>query len=668
MGWTGRIGWMGTMFFPSSPSNLSRLSCLFLFLGATAVACQRAPQAAQAPRVVTFNKEIASLLYENCATCHRPVEGLRAASGDPICFAGAPFSVLEYKDVAKHAKQIASAVARKTMPPWLPADGYGEFADARRLRDDQIALLQQWAEQGAPEGDPAAKPALPELPKGWQLGQPDLVVQAPRAFTVPAGGGDLFRNFAIPVPLEKTRYVRAVELRADNPRMLHHASIGVDRLRVSRKLDGRDGQPGFAAMPDDEVRNVFGWSPGKAPYMEPADRAWPLDKGGDLVVQMHLLPTGKPEPVQPVLGLFLSDTPPAHEPLLIRLESKSIDIPAGDSSYVVEDSYTLPADVDVTSIYPHAHYLAKDMQAKAILPDGSTKWLLWIKSWDFRWQDQYRYASPIALPAGTKLSMRFTYDNSSANPHNPHRPPEHVKWGPKSSDEMGALWIEVQPRRTEDVAVLMRDYYERSLRADIAGAEMQVHTSPGDPLAHNFLATKYLQAGRVGDAVAQLNEALRLNPRDAEAHSNLASAYQAMGQLPDAVREARLAVALKPSDDRVHFSLASALNAAGASTEAVDEFARAAALNPDNADAHFNLGVLLGARGQVADAVVQLRQASDLDPRNSDARRNLGLALAMTGKLDAGIVEAREAVRLQPQSPAAQKTLRDLLTAKSAGR
>jgi tetratricopeptide (TPR) repeat protein len=662
MGWTGRIGWMGSMFFPSWLSRLSCLSCLFLL-----AACSRVPRAASV-RVVTFNKDIAPILYDNCATCHRPIEGLRAASGDPICFAGAPFSVLEYRDVSRHAKEIAAAVASRRMPPWLPADGYGEFADTRRLRDDQIALLRQWAEQGAPEGDPAATPALPELPKGWQLGQPDLVVQAPRAFTVPAGGGDLFRNFAIPVPLENTRYVRAVELRADNPRMLHHASIGVDRLRVSRKLDGRDGQPGFAAMPDDEVRNVFGWSPGKAPYMEPADRAWPLDKGSDLVVQMHLLPTGKPEPVQPVLGLFLSDTPPAHEPLLIRLESKSIDIPAGDSSYVVEDSYTLPADVDVTSIYPHAHYLAKDMQAKAILPDGSTKWLLWIKSWDFRWQDQYRYASPVALPAGTKLSMRFTYDNSSANPHNPHRPPEQVKWGPKSSDEMGALWIEVQPRRTEDVAVLMRDYYERSLKADIAGAEMQVRTSPRDPLAHNYLATKYLQAERVGDAVAQLNEALRLNPRDAEAHSNLASAYQATGRLPDAVREARLAVAIKPSDDRVHFNLASALNAAGASTEAVDEFARAAALNPDNADAHFNLGVLLAARGQLADAVVQLRRAADLDPRNSDARRNLGLALAMTGQLDAGIVEAREAVRLQPQSPAAQKTLQKLLTAKSAGR
>ena len=637
----------------------ARTAVLIAFAACVAAGCQRQPQPAAQPRPVTFNQDIAPILYANCATCHRPIDAAQAKSADPLCFAGAPFSVLEYRDVRSHAKQIASATARRVMPPWLPADGYGDFAGARRLRDDQIALLQQWAEQGAPEGDPAARPPLPELPAGWQLGQPDLVVQAPRAFTVPAGGGDLFRNFPIAVPLATTRYVRAIEFRADNPRMLHHASVGVDRFRVSRKLDGRDGQPGFAAMPDDDVQNVFGWSPGKAPFMEPADRAWTLDKGSDLVVQLHLLPTGKPEPVQPTIGLFLSDTPPAHEPLLIRLESKSIDIPAGKSDYVVEDSYVLPADVDVTSIYPHAHYLAKDMQATATLPDGTTRWLLWIKAWDFRWQDQYRYASPVALPAGTRLAMRFTYDNAKG---------ARVKWGPKSSDEMGALWIEVQPRRREDVPALVRDYYERSLKADIAGAEMQARTSPSDPLAHNFLATKYLQARRVDDAIAELNQVLRLSSSDAEAHSNLAVAYQMQGRLPDAVREARLAVTLKPGDDRVHVNLASALSASGATTEAIEEFRRAAALNGENADAHFSLGVLLGARNELADAVAHLRRAVDLNPQNADAHRNLGFALGLSGKLDDGIAEAREAVRLQPRSPEAQQSLANLLGAKASRR
>jgi Flp pilus assembly protein TadD len=654
------------MFLPSCPSRPSRLSCLFLLPLVFTAACSRTPP--PRPVTVTFNRDIAPILYEHCATCHRPIDDAQVKSADPVCFAGAPFSVLEYRDASRRAKQIAAAAATRAMPPWLPADGYGEFSGARRLREDQITLLGQWAEQGAPEGDGAGKPPLPDLPKGWQLGQPDLVVQAPRAFTVPAGGGDLYRNFPIAVPIPSTRYVRAIELRADNPRMLHHASVGVDRLRVSRKLDGRDGQPGFAAMPDDEVQNVYGWSPGKAPFMEPAERAWTLDKGSDLVVQMHLLPTGTPEPVRPVLGLFLSRTPPAREPFLVRLESKAIDIPAGERELVVSDSYMLPADVDVTSIYPHAHYLAKDMQALATLPDGTMRWLLWIKSWDFRWQDQYRYASPVALPAGTVLSMRITYDNSAENPHNPRRPPVRVKWGPKSTDEMGAMWIEVQPKRKDDLPALMRDYRERSLVADIAGAEMQVKTSPDDPLAHNYLATKYLQARRTGDAMTELTRVLQLDPRDAEAHSNLASAYLAQGRTSDAVREARLAVQLKPNDDRVHFNLASALQAARATTEAIDEFSRAAALNPDNADAHFNLGVLLGARSDYAGAITHLRRVAELDPRNATAHRNLGLALALSGKLDEGIVEAREAVRLQPESVEAQQSLANLLAAKRANR
>jgi Flp pilus assembly protein TadD len=624
--------------------------------------CRRQP----AP---TFSHDIAPILYENCATCHRPIDQT-SQSPDPICFAGAPFSVLEYETVRGRGRQIAQAVSSRTMPPWLPEQGYGDFDHERRLRDDQIELIREWVKQGAPEGDPAARPQLDALPQGWQLGEPDLIVTAPKGFTLPGAGKDLFRNFAIPVPIAATKYVRGIELRADNPRIVHHAGVGVDRQRVSRTLDGSDGQPGFAAMPDDAVENVYGWSPGKAPFMEPADRAWTLTKGSDLVVQMHLLPGGKPEVVRPSIGLFLSDTPPDHEPLPVRLESKAIDIPAGQADYAIEDSYTLPSDVDVISVYPHAHYLAREMKAFATLPDGSVRWLLWIKAWDFRWQDQYRYRTPLFLPKGATLSIRFTYDNSSVNPRNPHRPPERVRWGPQSSDEMGALWLEVLPRRREDIPALAGDYSARSLRADTAGAEMQARTNPSDPLAHNFLATKYLQAGRIDEAAAELGQAIRLKPDDAEAHSNLAIAYQRQGRAFEALREAREAVRLKPGDDRMHFNLANVLAASdpgGASAEAaISELRRATALNPGNADAHFNLGVLLGARRQVAEAAVALRRAVDLAPQNAEAHRNLGVALALVGRLDDGIAEVREAVRIQPDSTAARGSLADLLRAKEA--
>src|SRR4029079_6069390 len=121
------------------------------------------------------------------------------------------------------------------------------------------------------------------------------------------------------------------------------------------------------------------------------------------------------QPIQPAIGLFLTDTPPMSEPLTVKLESKAIDIPPGEAAYAIEDRYVLPADVDVLSVYPHAHYLAKQMLAPATSPDGTVRTFVSIPSLDFRWQDQYRYASPAFLPKGTSLHLRITYDNSDGN-------------------------------------------------------------------------------------------------------------------------------------------------------------------------------------------------------------------------------------------------------------
>jgi tetratricopeptide (TPR) repeat protein len=398
--------------------------------------------------------------------------------------------------------------------------------------------------------------------------------------------------------------------------------------------------------------------------MEPADRAWTLPKGADLVAQLHLLPSGKPQRIQPSIGLFLSATPPRLEPLSVKLESKAIDIPAGASAYVVEDRYVLPVDVDVLSVYPHAHYLARQVVATATLPDGTARTLVSIPSWDFRWQDQYRYDAPAPLPKGTTLRMRITYDNSDGNRHNPQRPVRRVKWGPRSTDEMGAVWLEVLPHSEGDAALLLRDDAVRTRLADIAGAEMQVSSSPRDPLARNFLATRYLQAGRVADAVEQLNQALQINPDDAEAHSNLATALQAQGQIDDALRHAREAVRLKPEDDRVHFNLGNLLLATGRADEGERELRRALDINPDNGDAQFNLGVLLGSRNQLDEAVAHLRRAVDINPQNADAHRNLGFGLGLQGKVDEGIEEMRTALRIRPGDAEAQRNLASLLTAK----
>ena len=655
-------------------------------------ACSKTSEQAEtsAARAVTFN-EIAPILFDNCASCHRPIEDgrLRQGSGgqatselaspkplaeagsadDPICVAGAPFSVLDYEAVRRYARAIASAVERRTMPPWLPEPGHGAFAGERRLTDDQIALIAKWVENGAPRGNPADVPKPPTFSGGWQLGTPDLVLTLPEPYVLqpfdPAqgrpGSRDVFRNFVVPVPITTRRYVRAVEFRADRPQVLHHADLAIDLGRVSRVLDRAEPGPGFATMDGGQVYNVYGWTPGKVPVMEAADNAWTLEPGTDFVLLLHMIAGAKSETVQPSIGLFFSDTPPTRTPISVKLEAHGIAIPAGESNYVVEDSYVLPVDVEAVSIYPHAHYLGKEMRGTATLPDGSQKDLLWIRRWDFRWQDRYRYQSPVVLPRGTRLSMRFTYDNSAANPNNRTRPPQRVRSGPRSNDEMGQLWIEVVPRRAEDAAILNADFTRRSLLAAIASAELDVRLDPHVAAAHNMLATRYLQVGRVAEAQAQLEEALRLDPRDAEAASNLGTVLQAQGRLAEAMQHLRRAVSLKPKNDSVRFNLGAGLLAAGQPDAAMREFRTAIALNPENAEAHFNLGVLLGPRYQLDEAVAHLRRAVEINPRHADGYHNLSVAYGLQGRIGDGITAAQAALRLKPDSPAAQQQLQRLL-------
>lgn len=640
------------------------LGAVLSFLAACGGASSQADRPPPAPnqtRVVTFNTDVAPILFAHCATCHRPIDDRPVPpGGDPLCVAGAPFSLLDYASAQPRAGLIADATRARVMPPWLPEPGHGEFVNERRLTAEQIGVIQQWVAQGAPEGDPADRPPAPAFPQGWQLGTPDLVVQAEETYTLQPGTSEVFRSFVLPVPRAAARYVRGVEFRADNVSVVHHANLAIDPLRVSRRLDREDEGPGFAAMPENDVQNVFGWSPGKVPILEPADTAWRLDEGSDLVVQLHMVPGARPEPVRPSVGLFLTDRPPTRVPIVVKLESKAIEIAAGASGHVVEDAYTLPVPVSVVSVYPHAHYLAREIRGEASLPDGTVMPLVWIRRWDVRWQDQYRLRTPLPLPQGTTLRMRISYDNSAANPHSP-RPPRVVRWGPNSTDEMGALWVEVVPQSAADADVLTRDYFRRAQLADIAGAELAARSTPSDAGALNALALRYAQAGRLAEAQAQLEQAVRLQPGDAEAQSNLGTVLQMQGRIGDALPRLATAARLKPDDDRIRVNLANGLQAAGRLDEAMREYRRAVALDPENADAHFNLAMLLGPQNRLAEAVTHLQRVIEISPWNAEAYRNLSIAYSLQGRLDAAVEQAQHAVRLAPQSAAARQQLDQLL-------
>jgi hypothetical protein len=343
------------------------------------------------------------------------------------------------------------------MPPWKAEPGHGEFKDARWLTDEQLTLLQQWAKNGAPEGDRALKPVPPKFTDGWQAGQPDKSFTLAAKFTLAADGPDQYKCFVIPLDLAEDVYAGATEFRPDNRRVVHHALIFIDPKQEGRKLaagsaDGSYtcfGSPGFAAG------LLGGWAPGQVAAKPEPGYGSPLRKGTDLVLQIHYHPDGKVEEDRSSLGLTFAP-PPTKGRTLLLLGTGQIDIPPGDSHYVVKASRVLPADVSIVGITPHAHYVCKDMKVDAYLPDGSVKPLIWIKDWDFNWQGGYRYAQPVSLPQGTRVEMVYTYDNSAANPRNPTKPPMRVVHGEETTNEMALAFLSLALPTPADAVAFQR--------------------------------------------------------------------------------------------------------------------------------------------------------------------------------------------------------------------
>ena len=595
------------------------------------------------PAVPTFSKDVAPIVIRSCAPCHRPG-------------GAAPFALISYDDVRRRSGQIADVTATRYMPPWLPEPGYGNFDGARVLSAAEVDVLKRWDEADAPEGNPEELPPLPAWVEGWELGEPDLVVEMSEPFELPAEGGDVFRNFVLPVPLNESRSVEALEFRPSDRRLVHHATITIDPTRSSRRLDVRDPGPGFdgmrtapgAVMPDG---HFLGWTPGKSPHREPEGMSWRLERKSDLVVQLHMPTTGKPERVQASLGLFFTAHVPRLVPVMMRLGSRRMDIPAGTNDYKVEDVYVLPVDVNALSVYPHAHYLAREMKAKAIHPDGSETWLLYIREWDFNWQEYYRYREPIFLPKGTRLTMEYTYDNSEDNPRNPHRPPKHVTYGPQTDDEMGDLYIQVLPLRVEELDVLRSDFTEKDLNASIRDLTFRVERNPRDAEAWNSLGFTYEALGRTDEAIQSFREAIRIRPDLEEGHFNLGTLLAARGARTEAIGHFESVLRSDPDCVDCRVRLGNVLRDQGKLDQAVAQLERATRLDAEHPWAQYSLGISLQLRGQLAEAISQYRKVVRLDPENVDARISLGSALTASGQCAQAVLELERAMRLEPGWP-----------------
>ena len=622
------------------------LAILHVIFAAAVAFAQTSPRDAKAPHkavLLTFNKDIAPIIFQSCAECHHP--------GGP-----APFSLLGYEDVKNRAKQIAMVTRSRYMPPWPPEPGYGEFIGERRLSDEQIRSIQQWVEQGASEGVGSTAPPAPKFSEGWQLGQPDLVIKAAQAYTLAAGGSDVFRNFVIPVPVSAPRYIRAVEILPGNKKIVHHANILIDRTGVSRYRDEQDPEVGFGGMDLTMESETFEpdshflfWKPGTPPHTEPDDMAWRIDKATDLVLNMHLQPSGKPEVIQPSVGLYFTDKAPTRFPMLLQLERDgALDIPAGKKDFVVTDEIQLPVDVDVLAVYPHAHYLGKDLQGFATLPDGTKKWLIRIKDWDINWQAVYRYTKPIFLPKGTIISMRYSYDNSAENVRNPNHPPKRVVAGDRSSDEMSHLWIQVLPRARADVRIILQESLMRQ----------RLKKYPADFTAHFNLGSILLSQSKPQEAISHFREALRVKPDDAVAHTNLGAALQSIDELEEAATHFREAIRIRPDYVNARYNLGNLLLSEGKPEEAIIHFGEVLRSQPDDADAHNNLGEALAIQGNLDQAFSHFEQALRINPNHANAHNNLGKVFAIRRDLASAVAHFEQALRINPDHPEARENLK----------
>jgi Flp pilus assembly protein TadD len=574
-------------------------------------------------RPVTFSRDIAPIILHNCTSCHRPGEA-------------APFSLLNYDDVRQRARQIATITDQGFMPPWKPDPDFRHFEGERRLEPAEVDLIRQWVEADTPEGDPRDLPPMPPFADGWQLGKPDLVIAMPEAYTVPAEGGDLFRNFVLPFPSNERRYVQAIEFRPGNARVVHHARILLDESGELRRRDADDPGPGFDGMeapgahfPDG---HFLGWAPGKMARREAV--AWPLEMRSDFIVQVHLKPTGRPETLRASIGLYFTNRAPASQPVLLRLGSRTIDIPAGEREYVVSDSYTLPVDVQALSIYPHAHYLAREMTVVAEMPGGGTERLLRIANWDFNWQDEYEYEEPVDLPKGARLVMRYVYDNSAENPRNPSSPPRRVLSGPGSADEMGELLVQLMPAREADAAPLRAEVARKSLLAEVAGEEKRVADVPDDFQVRNALGVHYVQLGRRDEAREQFLASIAIAPGHAVAHYNLAVIAMMAGRADEAFTHFDRALRARPDYPEALTNLGALLEASGRIDEALEHYRKALAARPDHAAAHANLARVLMRQGRPDEAIRHYERLQRQQPDNPVILDSLAAAYFAAGRPD----------------------------------
>ncbi len=454
---------------------------VFLMLVVAAAMAGKRNQAAG----VTFTKDVAPIILNKCANCHRAGEV-------------APMPLTSYQEVRPWSKAIREEVVERTMPPWFadPHTSSLKFSNDRLLSKVEIDTIVAWVDAGAPKGNDKDLPPMPKYTPGWTFGEPDLIVEMPVDFEVPAEGELPMQNFYVPVPFKEERWVEAVELRPGNSAVVHHSIANVVNLPEGTRVVGgkavRDGasssqlnsqsarETGGLSEGGSGSREVFlsqdafsragafklvGQAPGKGFERHHAGTAKRILPGMYFQFNMHYQPSGRAEKDRSRLGLWFAKKPVTHEVLTkgvsdtifiagkelsetrmvngkeVKVRGRIPNIPPNVDNWEIGGEVLIKEPITLYAFAPHMHLRGKDIKYTLIWPDGRQQVLLNVPRFDFNWQLHYELAEPLKIPGGSKIVSLAHYDNSIKNRYNP-APQKEVFWSEQSWDEMFIPWFE----------------------------------------------------------------------------------------------------------------------------------------------------------------------------------------------------------------------------------
>jgi peroxiredoxin len=373
----------------------------------------------KAEGAITYTKHVARIMQGKCQYCHRPGEV-------------GPMSLMTYKDTVAWSETIREVIKENRMPPWHADSKDGQFGNDRRLSPTDRETLLTWLDEGTPKGDEKDMPPPREFTNGWAIGEPDVIIQMPVEYEVPADapeGGVPYQRFRMKTGFTEDRWVERGEARPGAPAVVHHIIL-------------------WAIAPDEEFNPaiprailICGEAPGDMPLILPKGMAKKIPAGFDLIFEMHYTPNGIAQKDRSKVGLIFAKEPPKYFVRTHPVANDDFRIPAGDSNYEVEQWYRFPEDSYVLGFMPHMHLRGKDFKYTVIFPDGKSEVLLSVPRYDFNWQSAYQLVKPRYMPKGTKIHCVAHFDNSSNNPNNPD-PKQAVTWGDQTWEEMMIGWMD----------------------------------------------------------------------------------------------------------------------------------------------------------------------------------------------------------------------------------